>query len=101
VVKHGANLDQDARCDHQSKRLFGAPSGSGSVPKTSAICIQTLAKLIAHLEAKGMPTSARGVRHEHVERYFAEQREEVATATLSIGTGSCSSSSSGRPTKTR
>ena len=53
-------------------------------PKTSAIYLQALNKLIAHLEAKGMPTSTRGVRREHVESYFAERRGEVAPATLSI-----------------
>jgi site-specific recombinase XerD len=53
-------------------------------PKTSAIYLQALDKLIRHLEAKGMPTSTRGVRREHVESYFAERRGEVAPATLSI-----------------
>ena len=53
-------------------------------PKTSRIYLQALDKLIAHLDSKGMPTSTRGVRREHVESYFAERRGEVAPATLSI-----------------
>ena len=53
-------------------------------PKTSRIYLSALDHLIAHLEAKGMPTGTRAVRREHVESYFAERRETVAPATLSI-----------------
>ena len=53
-------------------------------PKTSRIYLPALDHLIAHLEAKGMPTGTRAVRREHVESYFAERRETVAPATLSI-----------------
>ncbi len=53
-------------------------------PKTSRIYLSALDHLIGHLEAKGMPTGTRAVRREHVESYFAERRETVAPATLSI-----------------
>lgn len=53
-------------------------------PKTSRIYLAALDRLIAHLEAKGMPTGTRAVRREHIESYFAERRGQVAPATLSI-----------------
>lgn len=53
-------------------------------PKTSKIYLQALDHLIAHLEAKGMPTGTRAVKRDHVESYLAKRRGEVAPATLSI-----------------
>lgn len=53
-------------------------------PKTARIYLAALDGLIAHLDAHGMPTSARGVRREHVESYIAARRETVKPATLSI-----------------
>ena len=60
-----------------------SPCRSTYSPKTSRIYLAALDRLIAHLEAKGMPTGTRAVRREHVESYFAERRESVAPATLS------------------
>jgi site-specific recombinase XerD len=53
-------------------------------PKTLRIYLAALDRLIAHLEAKGMPTGTRAVKREHVEAYFADRRGDVAPATLSI-----------------
>jgi hypothetical protein len=50
-------------------------------PKTSRIYLSALDHLIAHLEAKGMPTGTQAVRREHVESYFAERRDPDATRT--------------------
>jgi site-specific recombinase XerD len=52
--------------------------------KTARIDLAALDALMAHLEAKGMPTSARVVRREHVESYFAERRDKVKPTTLSV-----------------
>lgn len=53
-------------------------------PKTARIYLDALDNLIRHLQAKGMPTGARGVRREHVESYLAARRNEVAPSTLSL-----------------
>ena len=52
--------------------------------KTSRIYLAALDGLIAHLEAQGMPTGARGVKREHVESYIAKRRETVRPTTLSL-----------------
>jgi site-specific recombinase XerD len=52
--------------------------------KTARIYLDALDNLIAHLEAHGMPTNARGVRREHVESYIAARRDRVAPSTLSV-----------------
>jgi site-specific recombinase XerD len=52
--------------------------------KTARIYLAALDALIAHLEANGMPTGARGVRREHVESYFAGRRDVVKPTTLSV-----------------
>lgn len=52
--------------------------------KTTRIYLDAVNRLIRHLEAQGMPSSARAVRREHVESYFAERRDHVAPATLSV-----------------
>jgi site-specific recombinase XerD len=53
-------------------------------PKTARIYLDALDNLIRHLEAQGMPTSARGVRREHVESYLAARKAQVAPSTLSL-----------------
>jgi len=53
-------------------------------PKTRRIYLDAADHLIAHLEATGMPTGARGVRREHVESYLAARRDHVAPSTLSL-----------------
>ena len=53
-------------------------------PKTTKIYLAALDALIAHLDAHGMPTSARSVRREHVESYIAVRHDQVKPATLSI-----------------
>lgn len=53
-------------------------------PKTTRIYLDALDKLVAHLEAQGMPTTARAVRREHLESYLAARRETVKPTTLSM-----------------
>jgi site-specific recombinase XerD len=53
-------------------------------PKTTRIYLAALDALIGHLEAAGMPTSARAVRREHVESYIAKRRDTVKPTTLSV-----------------
>lgn len=52
--------------------------------KTTRLYLDALGRLIEHLEARGMPTAARGVRREHIESYLAARRTEVAPSTLSL-----------------
>jgi site-specific recombinase XerD len=52
--------------------------------KTTRIYLAALDALMAHLEAKGMPTAARAVRREHVESYIADRRDRVKPTTLSV-----------------
>src|SRR5262245_50890347 len=52
--------------------------------KTARIYLAALDALIAHLEANGMPTTARAVRREHVESYIADRRDRVKPTTLSV-----------------
>lgn len=54
------------------------------MPKTRRIYLDALDNLIAHLAAKGMPTTARAVKREHVESYLAARRDNVAPSTLSL-----------------
>jgi site-specific recombinase XerD len=53
-------------------------------PKTTRIYLAALDSLIAHLEARCMPTDARAVRREHVESYLAARRDDIAPSTLSL-----------------
>ncbi len=53
-------------------------------PKTARIYLDALDNLIAHLAGKGMPTTARAVRREHIESYLAARRDRVAPSTLSL-----------------
>lgn len=53
-------------------------------PKTTKIYMAALDALIRHLEAHGMPTTARAVRREHVESYIGLRRETVKPTTLSL-----------------
>jgi site-specific recombinase XerD len=53
-------------------------------PKTARIYLDALRNLIAHLDAQGMPTTARGVRREHIESYLAARRVRVAPSTVSL-----------------
>ncbi len=53
-------------------------------PKTARIYLAALDNLIRHLAAQGMPTTARGVRREHIESYLAARRATVAPSTLSL-----------------
>lgn len=53
--------------------------------KTRVIYLAALDSLIAHLEAEGMPTGARGVRREHIESFLAKRRDDgVKMTTLSV-----------------
>lgn len=52
--------------------------------KTTKIYLDALNRLIAYLEAQGMPTGSRAVRREHVESYIAARRETVQPTTLSV-----------------
>jgi site-specific recombinase XerD len=52
--------------------------------KTARIYLDALDRLIAHLEAQGMPTAARAVRREHVESFLAVRRAVVKPSTLSV-----------------
>lgn len=52
--------------------------------KTARIYLAALDALLRHLIDNGMPTGARAIRREHVESYFAERREQVKPATLSV-----------------
>jgi len=53
-------------------------------PKTTKIYLSALDALIRHLDAYGMPTSARSVKREHVESYIAARRATVKPTTLSV-----------------
>lgn len=53
-------------------------------PKTRDLYLGALDRLLGFLRERGMPTTARAVRREHVEAYFADRRESVAAATLSL-----------------
>ncbi len=53
-------------------------------PKTVALYLAALDGLRRHLTTAGMPTSARGIRREHLEHFLAARRERVAPATLSL-----------------
>jgi site-specific recombinase XerD len=52
--------------------------------KTARIYLDALDSLIRHLEANGMPVTARGVRREHIESYLAARKPQVAPSTLSL-----------------
>jgi site-specific recombinase XerD len=63
---------------------FALHLGASRADKTARIYLAALDALIRHLEANGMPTSARAVRREHIESYIAKRRETVKPATLSL-----------------
>jgi site-specific recombinase XerD len=53
-------------------------------PSTTRIYLDALDRLIAHLEANGMPLGVRAVRREHIESFLGARRATVKPATLSI-----------------
>jgi site-specific recombinase XerD len=69
---------------HTLRDSFELHLGASRAAKTTRIYLAALDALIAHLEAHGMPTGARGVKREHVESYIARRRDEVKPATLSL-----------------
>lgn len=66
------------------RESFGLHLSASRSEKTTRIYLAALDRLIAHLEARGMPTGATAIRREHVESYIAARREVVKPATLSI-----------------
>src|ERR1700730_1551065 len=48
---------------------------AGKSPKTIETYTEGVRQLIEHLEAKGMPTTATGVRREHIESFLVALRE--------------------------
>lgn len=66
------------------RESFSLHLAASRSPQTSRIYLAALDRLIAHLEANGMPTGARAVRREHVESFLAARRLTVAPATLSV-----------------
>jgi site-specific recombinase XerD len=52
--------------------------------KTTRLYLIALDNLIGHLDRKGMPTTVRAVRREHLESYLAERRDQIAPSTLSL-----------------
>lgn len=52
--------------------------------KTARIYLDALDNLTRHLEAHGMPTTAGGVRREHIESYLAARKAQVAPSTVSL-----------------
>ncbi len=69
---------------HTLRESFALHLDASRAEKTARIYLAALGALIAHLEAQGMPTGARGVKREHVESYFARRRDQVKPATLSL-----------------
>lgn len=53
-------------------------------PATRRTYLAALDGLIAFLTEKGMPTTASGVRREHIEAYVASRRDHIKPASLSI-----------------
>jgi hypothetical protein len=67
--------------------------------KTTRVYLAALDALIRHLEAAGMPTTARAVRREHVESYFARRRDGSSRRRCRSSSAPCSSSGAGRSTR--
>jgi site-specific recombinase XerC len=53
-------------------------------PKTARIYLDALDNLLRHLDENGIPSTAGGVRREHIESYLAARRSRVAPSTLSL-----------------
>ena len=64
--------------------LYELHLGASRAPKTTRIYLAAFDGLYGHLRDHGMPTTARGIRREHVESWFAVRRAKVAPATLSV-----------------
>jgi len=69
---------------HTLRDSFRLHLDASRAAQTSRIYLAALDALIAHLEAQGMPTGARGVKREHVESYFARRRQQVKPTSLSV-----------------
>jgi hypothetical protein len=59
---------------HTLRDSFALHLSATRAEKTTRIYLAVLDSLIAHLDAQGMPTGARAVRHEHVESFLAGWR---------------------------
>lgn len=66
------------------RESFSLHLGATRAKSTQRIYLDALNGLVRHLEAQGMPTTARAVRREHVESYFARRRDEVKPTSLSV-----------------
>lgn len=69
---------------HTLRDSFALHLSASRSDSTQRIYLNALDRLIAHLEANGMPTGARAVRREHVESFIASRRDTVKPTTLSV-----------------
>jgi site-specific recombinase XerD len=69
---------------HTLRDSFALHLDASRSDSTQRIYLAALDRLIGHLDANGMPTTASGVRREHIESYVAARRGVVKPTTLSV-----------------
>jgi site-specific recombinase XerD len=69
---------------HTLRDSFALHLDASRSDSTQRIYLAALDRLIGHLDANGMPTTASGVRREHIESYVAARRGVVKPTSLSV-----------------